>query len=323
MLSHYSTIPPLQYSNTPVLHSATPPSPALPSARPPLRDILLVYVVCCVLLIGIGSVLQERDLVSGLLVTELLLILWPPLLYVWRKGYALRPSFHLAPTRLTNGLLSVLSTLALFVLVGGIAQFQEYILPQSELYQRVWTDTLRELHQFPLAVTLLLMAVLPGVCEELFFRGFLLWGFRGSCSDRAAVAWVAVLFGLFHFDPYRLLAVSILGMLFGYLVIVTRSIVPAILAHVTNNAIAVIASYLVLKSGNGELETLAGPDTPSFWQIARVWLPVMIWAALGLAGMLGILRYVNRPARAASSVVKREASAGMDQGDAEHEDASY
>ncbi len=269
-----------------------PPLPTFP-IQPPFKEILLVYIVCCALLILVGGFLQELDALNGLLVTELILILWPPILYVWWKRYSFRSSFHLAPTRILNGVLSIFSAVALFILVGQLAQFQEFLLPHSQEYQELWEQTLQQFHRYPLPVTLLVMAVLPGVCEELFFRGFLLWGFRGRCSDRAAVLWVGVLFGIFHFDPYRLLSVTLLGMFFGYLVVQTRSIIPAMLAHSVNNSIAVTASYFLMEYQGGESELEAVPNDLSLGQLAWAVLPTICWAALGFLVMIWLLRYVN------------------------------
>lgn len=287
--------------------SSVPPDSSPPSAlppvfgdAPPLRDILLVYSFSCVLLLVVGGLLQGFDVLSGLLVTEFILILWPPAWYVWRRQYPFRLSFHLAPTTLLNGVLSMLSAVAVFVLVGGLAQLQECVLPRSEAYQEFWQQTLQQFHRFPLPMTLLVMAVLPGVCEELFFRGFMLWGFRAACSNRAAIVWVGVLFGIFHFDPYRFVPVTLLGILFGYLTVQTNSILPAMLAHMTNNAIAVSASYVLMEyqGGDGPLEAL--PDG-SCGHIAGTLLPMMFWAFGGLLLIISLLRRVNPPLARKSS----------------------
>ncbi len=285
------------------------PPPSLPPfshspPKPPLQDIILVYIFCCVLLIVVGSFLQELDVMSGLLVTELILILWPPLLYVWRRQHPVKPAFHLATTDIKNGVLSILSAVALFVLVAGLAQVQEFFLPHSESYQKFWEQTMQQLHTFPLPVTILIMAVLPGVCEELFFRGFMLWGFRATCSDRASILWVGALFGVFHFDPYRLVTVTLLGILFGYLVVLTNSIIPAMLAHITNNAIAVTASYLLMESQGGDVELKALAGNGSFGELIWALLPTMCWAFLAFLVLLSLLRYVNVPRKPVHACVR-------------------
>jgi sodium transport system permease protein len=127
-----------------------------------------------------------------------------------------------------------------------IAALQELILPRSEDYQALWQQVLQQFHELPLVLTLLLVAVLPGICEELLFRGFLLQGLRSRCSPWCAIVAAGILFGAFHVDPYRFVPVSLLGILFGYLVLKTGSILTAMVAHATNNSIAILISYAIL-----------------------------------------------------------------------------
>ena len=73
-------------------------------------------------------------------------------------------------------------------------------------------------------------------------------GIRKKFSDRFSIVLVGVLFGLLHFDPYRFFSVTLLGILFGYIVVKTGSIFPGMIAHITNNTIAILISYAVLTS---------------------------------------------------------------------------
>jgi uncharacterized protein len=280
--------------DNPVEPLPPPLPPPLPAARttPPLRDALVLYALSCVLLLVVGGFWQGLDILSGLLVTELALILWPPAWYVWRKGYPIAASFYLASTSVLNGILSMLGAVAVFVVVAGLAQFQGLIFQPPLVYQEGWEQILRHLHGLPLPITLLIMAVLPGICEELLFRGLLLRSMRTACSDSVAVVVVGVLFGVFHFDPYRLMPVTLLGIFFGYLVVRTNSILPAMLAHIANNALAVSASHVMVRSqGNLALNGLA--DDLSFGELAWQIGPTMAWALGGFLVIIAVLRHVN------------------------------
>jgi len=82
-------------------------------------------------------------------------------------------------------------------------------------------------------------------------------------------------------------------MLFGYLVVQTGSIIPAMLAHSVNNSIAVTASYFLMEYQGGEFELEAFPEDLSLGQLAWAVLPTIFWASLGLLVMIRLLRYVN------------------------------
>jgi membrane protease YdiL (CAAX protease family) len=93
-------------------------------------------------------------------------------------------------------------------------------------------------------VTLLVLIVVVGapIVEEIFYRG--LW--MRSIEHRSGNAVVAVgvssvVFGLVHFQPYDLIALSLAGVLFGTLARRAGRLGPAIWAHVAFNLTAVVA----------------------------------------------------------------------------------
>jgi uncharacterized protein len=96
-----------------------------------------------------------------------------------------------------------------------------------------------------LLVNLLMIAVIPAIGEELFFRGLLQrlfseW-FRNA---HIAIFLAAFLFAAIHLQFYGFLPRMILGALFGYLFYWTGSIWIPIFAHFINNGSAVILSFL-------------------------------------------------------------------------------
>jgi membrane protease YdiL (CAAX protease family) len=185
-------------------------------------------------------------------------------------------------------LLSVLSAVTLFVIVGGIAQLQEFLFPHSQDYQEAWQQALRQFHTLPFPLTWALIALLPGVCEELLFRGFLLRGFRTRFSEPAAIVWVGVLFGIFHVDPYRFVPVTLLGIWFGYLVVRTGSIIAGMVAHVTNNTIAISLSYFAMEM---QEKIPVAPDEISPIQQFLAFSPVLI---IAIAGFLVTIRFLRK-----------------------------
>ena len=85
------------------------------------------------------------------------------------------------------------------------------------------------------------LGLVPGICEELFFRGYVLSGLRGGLGKWASVLVVGIAFGVYHHSVHRLIIASALGIVFGLLVIQYRSIWPAILAHLMHNALLVLS----------------------------------------------------------------------------------
>ncbi|MEM7455634.1 MAG: type II CAAX endopeptidase family protein, partial [Planctomycetota bacterium] len=100
----------------------------------------------------------------------------------------------------------------------------------------------------PLSI-LIAFSVIPAICEEWFFRGFLLRGLLNRMSRWRAIIISAVLFGLFHtlsgsvvaFD--RLIPTIAIGIILGYVCYKSNSIVPGVVLHMLHNGIVVFLAY--------------------------------------------------------------------------------
>lgn len=84
------------------------------------------------------------------------------------------------------------------------------------------------------------VAVIAPVVEELIFRGIILQGFRRNYNAFVAVFMSALLFALFHLNPWQFPATFVLGLLLGWIVIRTNSIILAILGHSINNSLVLL-----------------------------------------------------------------------------------
>ncbi|HAS74892.1 MAG TPA: hypothetical protein DCS67_12175, partial [Clostridiales bacterium UBA8960] len=105
-----------------------------------------------------------------------------------------------------------------------------------------------------------------------------------------------LLFGIFHFNPQNLLGPILLGIFFSYLVQLTGSLFAAIVAHITNNGIAVTMSYVV--DSLGDIPQVEGVEQELLFNSPSVILGVMIfYAVLGaifLVGLRQVLKSLRR-----------------------------
>jgi len=92
---------------------------------------------------------------------------------------------------------------------------------------------------------IVVIAVIPGLGEELIFRG-LLQNIVGRWSKNVHVGiWVsAFLFSAIHFQFYGFLPRMMLGALFGYLYLWSGSLMIPVFAHFLNNAASLVLVYL-------------------------------------------------------------------------------
>ena len=108
----------------------------------------------------------------------------------------------------------------------------------------------------------LIIAVLPGIGEELLFRGLIQNVFYKISKNPHVAIWIAaVLFGAFHLQFYGVVPRILLGALFGYLFYVSGHLGYAMVAHFVNNGAMVIALYLTqIGLVDMDLESAESPD---------------------------------------------------------------
>jgi hypothetical protein len=92
------------------------------------------------------------------------------------------------------------------------------------------------------AVLLMFLAVGAPLVEELFFRGLLLRSLAAWFNPAVAVVVSGLLFGLAHFERLQFAGLAVFGMVLGFLAWRLRRLGPSIAAHMTFNAVAVVAS---------------------------------------------------------------------------------
>jgi len=106
--------------------------------------------------------------------------------------------------------------------------------------------------------TILVIAVVPAIGEELLFRGYLQQKLCNWLSNpHTAILITAFLFSAIHFHFQGMIPRFALGVLLGYLFYWSNSLWLPILAHFVNNAQAVIFSYPLFKVDSGAYSMLS------------------------------------------------------------------
>ncbi len=89
-----------------------------------------------------------------------------------------------------------------------------------------------------------MIAIIPGIGEELLFRGVVLKLFKGWIRNyHIAIIISAVLFSALHLQFYGFLPRLLLGLLLGYMYVWSGSLWVPIFIHFMNNAFAIIYVY--------------------------------------------------------------------------------
>ncbi len=85
------------------------------------------------------------------------------------------------------------------------------------------------------------VVVLAPVVEELIFRGVIFSGFQRIYSSFWAIFFSALLFSVFHLNPWQLLPTFLLGLLVGFVRWRTGSLLAAIFTHALHNGMVFLS----------------------------------------------------------------------------------
>ena len=217
-----------------------------------------------------GGKVTAAVVVPAMLASELALLivaLVTPLL----ANVSLRDGLDLKPHRPIVFVAAAVGT----VMLGPLGD--AFMTLFSNQFPGLTLDAVPALHELASRLSLVALwptfALLPGIAEELLFRGVLQGAFRRGV---AAVVVAGTTFALFHLDPVHVAGVLPLGLFLSWVAYRTSTLVT-IFAHVANNSLAVLSIHsAVLDVGYG-----TGREVPLSWLFGS--LVVFAAAALIIA----------------------------------------
>ncbi len=203
--------------------------------------IVIFYTISqLTLYLTLGDEWIERNYYPFLVFIQLIIIMLPVLIFLYR--YKLNPVKAFRIKKITGMeaflivMMAVSSSLIASVLNAAVIYFLEKIgtipldnVPTPQSIPELW-------------IQILVIALIPAICEELFFRGIIYGSYKGM-GARMSIFISAFYFALFHFDIRNLLGPFLLGLLLAWYCYRTGSVFAGIVAHFTNNLLAVLINW--------------------------------------------------------------------------------
>jgi membrane protease YdiL (CAAX protease family) len=241
----------------------------------------LVYVIG-----GADAALEDTDIETSRLILsfgQFMFILVPTIILVMLQDNDLKGTFSLFPPKVSVLILSVIAILAIqpflqsFVYVQNKLIFslpvdRELINSIKEVFDTLEAMTLKLVQAYsPLEFILVVfvIALTPAICEEFLFRGLVFKNFQKVITAGKSIFFTGLFFALFHFHPFNLIPLIVLGCFLTYIVYHSGSIIPAVVCHFINNLIAIIAVYLY---GS---ETIGTPEMTGMEELQYIGLGVL------------------------------------------------
>lgn len=160
--------------------------------------------------------------------------------------------FFIAPILLASiyPFLTVLATINSEIhLPAAFSDLEKELLALEQMATDYAIAFLNDRHWDVFLINLLMISVLPAICEEFLFRGvFQRLALKTFESFHVAIFLSAFFFAFIHFEFFSFLPRLALGLLLGYLYYYSQSLILPIFTHFINNASVIIVSYyMVLK----------------------------------------------------------------------------
>lgn len=138
-------------------------------------------------------------------------------------------------------IISILIGFIVFILTVAISSFFSFILGLFGYSSAAGgTNSVATWESFILSI--IIIAILPAICEEFTHRGLLISGLK-TLGVKKAIIYSSLLFGLLHLNIEQFFYATIIGAVLGVVSIFSKSIVPAMIIHFINNATNVYLDF--------------------------------------------------------------------------------
>lgn len=241
--------------------------------------LLLITLICLILFSFISSILPishgvdslgnvydnlgNPEVIKYLKITQILmaigLFFFPPVILSLLSGENMLQSFYMGKKiKLKNFLVCLVLMIISLPVINLLAEWNNKMsLPAAldflETYMRQMEDSAEQLTEAflkmngltDLMINLFMMALLPALGEELLFRATLQPIIYKMTGKPILSIWItAFVFSFIHFQFFGFFPRFLIGALLGYLFYWSSNIWYPVLAHFTNNALAIVGMYL-------------------------------------------------------------------------------
>ncbi len=120
----------------------------------------------------------------------------------------------------------------------------------NELIEKTFGNLIHADNLLEILLVIITISIVPAICEEVMFRGYIQRSFGFKFKPHTAAILTAVFFALYHFNPYGLIPLAIIGFYLGFAAYASQSLFIPIILHFLNNFFAVMLYFII---GDDEL----------------------------------------------------------------------
>ena len=214
--------------------------------------IYAIYFICMALFCTIRIFTSAGYLLDGiwgdvylsLIVQAVVMFIFPLFFYCVFfnvKPKAVFKSCNFEKLSFTAVLISIVLGIICFVINIAVSSLFSGILTFTG-YRYQMGSSANDYSTWHFFLEIFLVAFLPGVCEEFVHRGILLQGTKHA-GFKKAIVMSSLMFGLIHFNVQQFFYAFVIGLILGFVSVVSKNIFPGMIIHFINNAISIYLDY--------------------------------------------------------------------------------
>jgi len=204
-----------------------------------------------------------------------------------RSGSAWRDVLPLGPVPLALLAPMAVAVLGVGILLSEADNLLRTVLPPPAWLERMFAELAGGRRSLWGSIALLVVAA--PLTEEALFRGVILRGFLGRYAMRRAIVVSALLFAVFHLNPWQFLGAATAGVLFAWWRAATGSLVPGLVCHALNNAMPIVAANVA------DLRIRGYTGVPTGTVEFHPWWFDALGVALAVGGLWLVARRIRLP----------------------------
>jgi membrane protease YdiL (CAAX protease family) len=180
--------------------------------------------------------MHHVNLGLGIGINEFIVVAGIPLLLAYLLSFDMRALFAFPKPKRTSWLPLALFALGLVIVIDYLTAGSDAVIPMPERHRIVMDGIMSVSSPGEFAYKFVLLCIVPGVCEEIFFRGYCQTSFAHHKGNVYAVLVTGVLFALLHGNVYHIHLYFLLGCALSWIYAVSRTLWIPIALHLFNNA---------------------------------------------------------------------------------------
>ncbi len=193
--------------------------------------------------------------------------------YFYNQFKPVLPQYQSSKIKAETVFYTIFLIVSLLPFISIITYLNEQI-PLPRIFSEIEKETMKLTEKlltvksfWELLGNIIVIALIPAIAEEYLFRGVLLKIFLEKSKNQHIAIWVvAGIFSFIHFQMAGFFPRMILGAVLGYLMVWSGSITLPMIAHFTNNTMAVIVFYF----GGKEIDNIQNLATKERWALGII-----------------------------------------------------